>query len=192
MPDRDRQLRRDRDRKPWDTWRQDLGRAQSQDPSTGRNSVRMEQWRGGTNKNEGRRGKRKRKEDQKVNKQRRANANERREELARRPGLMKRAKAKIARICDRCEQGIATAWAETPPYRPVSPFTFTSEGRVTKALPVFLRTEYGHVMRVVLVVERIQRWDEMSTKFLAKIIRSPWRPFEPKTVLDLLVEAVSG
>lgn len=138
----------------------------------------------------GRRGKKSRKQDQRVNKQRRTNEEKRRAELRRRPALAKKAKARISRIAAFCEEGCVVS-AHKEGTKPYSPHMFCPSGLVQK-----LEKEYGRSPRtgrweLQVTGYKIKPWEEMTSRFLRMVLRSAWVPKNPKTVLDQIIIATS-
>lgn len=139
----------------------------------------------------GRRGKKRRQEEQKVNKQRRTNEQKRRGELRKRPLLAKKAEAKIAAIARFCEEGYVVS-AHKEGTKPYSPHVFTKDGLVQKLEWDWVYDpHYFRNMRKVVGVQ-VQPWREMHSRFLRKILRSKWAPKTPKTVLDQIIIATGG
>jgi len=135
----------------------------------------------------GRRGEKNRRQIKRVNQQRMANERDRVSELKKRPRLAKQVKEKIMLMAALCEQGIAIS-AHKEGSRAHSPHMFVAQGRVT-----YSRTqEYGPRYRVVITVESVQPWGEMSCRFLRSIRKKLWRPHEPKSILDQIVISTGG
>lgn len=139
----------------------------------------------------GRRGKRRSKQDQRVQRQRRTNEEKRRGELRKRPRLAKRAKAKIDRIAAFCEQGKVVS-AHKEGTKPYSPHVFTVDGLVQKLERdwIYDPVQYRAMHKVVGV--QVLPWSQMHSRFLRMILRSAWAPLEPKSVLDQMVIATGG
>jgi len=152
----------------------------------------MEQWTGGRNKGMGRRGKKKQQQEKRVGKQRRTNEEERRDELMAREPLARRAKEKILYYEGFCKQGlVVSAWKESS--RNYSPHMFTSEGLVlskTKLnVSICVIGRPTHTSYTTVDTIKVQPWSEMSTRFLRMILKSAWKPYEPKSILDQIVVA---
>ncbi|MGD9726291.1 MAG: hypothetical protein AB7L09_01445 [Nitrospira sp.] len=140
----------------------------------------------------GRRGKIKRQEEKKVNKQRRVNAEERCEELRRRPILAKKAAAKIARISKFCDEGLVVS-AHKKGTKAYSPHVFSVDGLVERRNFTYgINPQTGLFEKLFLEPTVVRPWEEMHSRLLRMILRSNWAPKTPKSVLDQIVVATDN
>ena len=132
----------------------------------------------------GRRGKKHRSQDRKVQKQQRVNARERRIELDKRVPLITRVRPWMLQICSRCEFGLAIPRNKLETTKQ-QPHMFCARGRVTRFIWII---DHLTGRASYISVEAVQPWAEMSSGYLKRTVKRRWRPFKMKNILQILAD----
>lgn len=143
-----------------------------------RNTNHGDALRGGSKtRGTGKRGRKRRKQDRRVERQDKVNARERREELDKRALMMPSIRDWAIKLCGRSTVGLIIP-------RHVKDL-FREQGRVSTYCVAGLVLNSLHGIDSV-EVEEFQPWEKMSSEQLKRLKKRQWKPHKPKNLLDII------